>query len=65
MIYKVWYQSMTAFYGPKVIEASCELEAREKFNARGAFNKNEFCLIEAKQITLQEAMKMATKQVES
>lgn len=59
MIYSVSFQSMTAHYGPVVIEAEDEDEARRKFNARGAFFEHELGLIRARPISLQEAMHMA------
>lgn len=59
MIFSVSYGSMTAHYGPVVIEADDESEAREKFNARGAFRREEYPLITARPITLGEAMRMA------
>lgn len=65
MIYKVWYQSMTAFYGPKVIEADSPEEAKQKFNARGAFLPHEVGLISAKEITLREAMAMSATRGDS
>lgn len=46
MIYKVTYQSMSAFYGPSFIEAEDEYEAKKIF-AGNAFNKNEYGLINA------------------
>ena len=46
MIYRVTYQSMTAFYGPSFIEADSEYEARRKF-AGSAFSSGEMSLIKA------------------
>lgn len=46
MIYRVTYQSMTAFYGPSFIEAKSEYEARRKF-AGFAFSQGEMSLIRA------------------
>lgn len=51
-IYRVTYQSMTAFYGPTFIEAESADEARTKFNAKGAFSRSEAGLIRAVRITL-------------
>lgn len=45
-LYRVSYQSMTAFYGPVLIEADNEEEARRRFG-RGAFNGGERTLIRA------------------
>ena len=59
MIYRVTYQSMTAFYGPKFIEAEDEHEAKRKFNARGAFSKGEMSLIRAQPSSIEEAMRSA------
>ena len=56
MIFRVTYQSMTAFYGPTFIEAESEGEARRKF-AGNAFSKGEMTLIKARPVSLQEAMR--------
>lgn len=53
MIFRVTYQSMTAFYGPKFIEADSEYEARRKF-ASGAFSDGEMSLIKARQVSASE-----------
>ena len=58
MIYRVTYQSMTAFYGPKFIEAEDEHQAKRMF-ANGAFSKGEMSLITARPSSLQEAMRAA------
>ena len=46
MIYRVTYQSMTAFYGPSFIEAENVHQAKRKF-ANGAFSQGEMTLIKA------------------
>ncbi len=56
MLYRVTYKSMTAFYGPSFIEAESEYSAKVKF-AGSAFNKNEFGLITAREISLKEMQK--------
>ena len=56
MIYRVRYSSMTASYGPAIIEADSEWEAKRKF-ANGAFSQSEMALITARQITLEEALR--------
>jgi hypothetical protein len=53
MIYRVTYQSMTAFYGPSFIEADDEYEAKRKF-AKGAFSQGEMSLITAKPVPASE-----------
>jgi len=58
MIYRVTYQSMTAFYGPKFIEAENEYEAKRKF-ANGAFSQGEMSLINVRSSSLKEAMQAA------
>lgn len=50
MIYRVTYQSMTAFYGPSFIEAEDEYEAKRKF-AKGAFSQGEMSLIKARPVS--------------
>ncbi len=45
-IYKVSYHSMSACYGPSLIEADSEWEARRKF-AGTAFSRGEMSLITA------------------
>lgn len=53
MMYRVTYQSMTAFYGPSFIEADSEYEARKKFG-RGAFSESERSLIKARPVSASE-----------
>jgi len=53
--FKVSYNSMTASYAPKVIEANSESEAKRKF-AGNAFSSDEMGLISAKQMSSQEIM---------
>jgi hypothetical protein len=53
MIYRVTYQSMTAFYGPSFIEADDEYEAKRKF-AKGAFSQGEMSLIKARPVSASE-----------
>jgi len=53
MIYRVTYQSMTAFYGPSFIEADSEYEARRKF-AGTAFSQGEMGLIKASPVSSNE-----------
>ena len=53
MIYRVTYQSMTAFYGPSFIEADSEYEARRKF-AGTAFSQGEMVLIKASPVSSNE-----------
>ena len=50
MIYRVTYQSMTAFYGPFFVEADSEYEARRKF-AGSAFSAGEMSLIKASPVS--------------
>lgn len=50
MIYRVTYQSMTAFYGPSFVEADSEYEARRKF-AGSAFSAGEMALIKARPVS--------------
>ena len=59
VFYKVWYQSMTAFYGPHVVEAEDEQDARSQL-ARSMGTQNYGC-IEAKSISLKEAMAMKSQ----
>lgn len=59
MIYRVTYQSMTAFYGPTFIEAESEAHARRKF-AGDAFRQEEMCLINVKPSSMREAMAHAS-----
>lgn len=58
MIYRVTYQSMTAFYGPRFIEAEDEHQAKRIF-ANGAFSKGEMTLIRAVPVSLDEALRAA------
>ena len=53
MIYRVTYQSMTAFYGPSYIEAEDAYDAKRKF-AKGAFSKGEMSLISAQPVSASE-----------
>jgi hypothetical protein len=53
MIFRVTYQSMTAFYGPSFIEAEDEYQAKRKF-ARGAFSQGEMALIKARPVSADE-----------
>jgi hypothetical protein len=53
MIYRVTYQSMTAFYGPSFIEAEDEYEAKRRF-ARSAFSQGEMSLIKATPVSASE-----------
>ena len=53
MIYKVTYQSMSAFYGPSYIEAEDENQARRIF-AGSAFSRNEYGLIKVVPSSLKE-----------
>jgi len=52
-IYSISYGSMTAHYGPSIIEADSEDEARNKFG-NGAFSQRERCLISARKISTRE-----------
>lgn len=52
-IYKVTYQSMSAFYGPSFVEANDEYSAKKKF-AGNAFSQSEFGLIKARECSLKE-----------
>lgn len=52
-IYRVTYQSMTAFYGPKFVEADDADEARRKF-AGTAFSADEIGLIRAREVSAAE-----------
>jgi len=54
-IYRVFYQSMTARYGPRFIEAETEHEARRKF-AGTAFSRREYPLIHVRRASLNEAI---------
>ena len=53
MMYRVTYQSMTAFYGPSYIEAEDEHQAKRIF-ARGAFTHGEMALIKARPVSASE-----------
>ena len=53
MIYKVTYQSMSAFYGPSFIEAENEDQAKRIF-AGSAFNRSEYGLIKVVPSSLKE-----------
>lgn len=63
MIYRVTYQSMTAFYGPSYIEADDEHEAKRKF-ARGAFSQGEMSLIRARPVSADEMRRALRKSEE-
>ena len=63
MIYRVTYQSMTAFYGPNFIEAETEYDARKKF-AGTAFSQGEMSLIKAKPVSASE-MRRALQNMDS
>jgi hypothetical protein len=52
-MYRVTYQSMTAFYGPSFVEADSEYEARRKF-AGSAFSQGEMSLIRAREVSPSE-----------
>jgi hypothetical protein len=60
-IYRVTYRSLTAFYGPKFIEADSAAEAKRKF-AKGAFSQDEMVLIEAKPATVNDVLCHAREQ---
>ena len=60
-IYKVWYKSMTAFYGPHVVEADDEQDARMQL-AR-SMGTTDYGCIEVKSITLKEAMTMKNQDI--
>ena len=62
MIYRVTYQSMTAFYGPSFVEADDEHEAKRKF-AKGAFSQGEMSLIKARPVSSAE-MRNALREAE-
>ena len=63
VIYRVTYQSMTAFYGPSFIEAEDEADAKRKFNARGAFSAMELAVcVNARPASVREAMDHAGEQ---
>lgn len=64
MIYRVTYQSMTAFYGPSFVEADSEYEARRKF-AGTAFSAGEMALIKARQISSSELQRALREQEQS
>jgi len=58
-IYKVTYQSMSAFYGPTFVEADDEYSAKVKF-AGNAFSRSEFGLIKARESSLKEMRQAAS-----
>ncbi len=58
-IYRVTYQSMTAFYGPAFIEADDEDEARRLFAAKGSFSKREMSLIKARIASIRDVQQAA------
>ena len=49
MKYKVTFESLTAFYGPRIIEAENELEAKRIF-AGSAFRKEEYSMIKVRKV---------------
>lgn len=53
MMFRVTYQSMTAFYGPSYIEAEDEHQAKRIF-ARRAFSEGEMSLIKARPVSADE-----------
>lgn len=59
-IYRVFYGSMTAHYGPHFVEASSEEEARRKF-ARTAFSDREMPLIHATLVSEADARRALLK----
>lgn len=52
-MYRVKYQSMSALYGPKFIEADSEYEAKRKF-AGTSFSRDEMGLITAREVSSEE-----------
>ena len=50
-LYRVTYQSMTAFYGPQYIEADSEQGAKAQCTA---FSRSEWPLIQAVPVTVDE-----------
>jgi hypothetical protein len=63
MIFKVYYQSMSAFYGPTYVEAESAIEAKNKF-AGTAFRREEFSLIHAIPISFQQMKRELAEQRE-
>jgi len=49
MKYKVTYESLMAFYGPRIIEAEDEIEAKRIF-AGNAFRKEEYGMIKVRKV---------------
>jgi len=62
-IYKVTYSSMTAHYGPTIVEAEDEAQARRLF-AKGAFSQNEMGCISAREVDTEEIVRMARERKE-
>jgi len=58
--FKVSYSSPTAHYGPRVIEANSEYEAKRKF-AGTAFSEEEMGMISAKSMSSQEIVDAINK----
>ena len=56
MFYKVYYQSMTAFYGPKIVEAESEREAKKIFGGN-AVMPGEFGCIKAQPVSDREVLR--------
>jgi hypothetical protein len=54
MFYRVTYQSMTAFYGPSIIEADSEYEAKRKFCNNGTFSQGEMACMRARPVSSKE-----------
>lgn len=52
-LYSVSYGSMTAHYGPSIVEAESEYEARRKF-AGTAFSSGEMGCISAREVSSRE-----------
>ena len=63
MYYKVSYHSMTATYGPAIIQADSPEQAKRKF-ACGAFSSSEMCLITAREISDKEILDSLRKNEE-
>jgi hypothetical protein len=62
-IYRVFYSSMTAHYGPSYIEADSENEARQKFG-RTAFSQREMALVHATPVSEIEIRRALQRQKE-
>ena len=61
--YSVSYNSMTATYGPSVIEADSEIQARLRFKGT-AFSSNELPLISAREISAREIQQALSRKKE-